>query len=168
MGNQCLGTQMTWQNPPKFIPTKAKAGKIITPEDLAGDSEHSQQVALFAWAALNCGQYPALAYMFAIPNGFFGSAQQKAKMKAEGLRTGVCDVMLPYAVYTGGPLNFKQYHGCFIEMKIEKYRNHKDGGCSEAQIDFIDFVSRQGYYCKVCYSWIEARDTLISYLEGKL
>lgn len=152
---------MTWQNPPKFVGNKPKAGKLVTPKQLAGDTEHSQQVALFAWAALNCGQYPALAYMFAIPNGFFGSAQQKAKMKAEGLRTGVCDVFLPsHNIFT-------HYSGCFIEMKIEKYRNYKDGGCSEAQIDFIDFVANQGYYCKVCYNWVEARDTLINYLEGK-
>lgn len=164
---------MTWGNPPKFENGPKKQGKKITPEQLAGDSEHSQQVALFAWAALNVGKYPQLAYMFAIPNGFFGSAEQKAKMKAEGLRTGVCDVFLPTPIrkrdYQGFGEDWKYgYHGCFIEMKIEKYRNHKDGGCSETQIDFINHVVHEGYYCKVCYNWEEARDILIKYIEIKI
>lgn len=157
---------MTWGNPPPFKPDPPKQGKIITPEQLARDSESSQQKALFAWAALNCGQYPALAYMFAIPNGFFGTAEQKGKMKAEGLRTGVPDIFLPYAIQCD--YEAARYHGCFIEMKIEKYRNRKNGGCSEEQIDFIEWAASAGYYCKVCYSWTEARDTLIAYIEGKL
>ncbi len=151
---------MTWGNPPKLTSAPIRASKVIRPEDIAGDSEHSQQVALFAWAALSVGKYPELAYMFAIPNGFFGSAEQKAKMKAEGLRTGVCDVFLPFAI--------NHAHGCFIEMKIEKYHNHKDGGCKPEQIDFINWVTSAGYYCKVCYNWEEARDTLVAYMEGKL
>lgn len=151
---------MTWRDPPPFNPKLPKKGKKLTPEQLAGDSEHSQQVALFAWAADNVGKYPALQYMFAIPNGFFGSAEQKGKMKAEGLRTGVPDIFLPFAI--------NHAHGLFIEMKVEKYRNHKDGGCSDEQIDFINYTTSTNYCCKVCYNWEEARDTLIAYLEGKL
>lgn len=153
---------MTWGNPPKFSSTPPKQGKKITPEYLAGDTEHSQQAALFCWAADSVGKYPALAYMFAIPNGFYGSSEQKGKMKAEGLRTGVCDVFLPW------PSDPTKYHGCFIEMKIEKYRNHKNGGCKEEQIDFINFVTTWDYYCRVCYNWEEARDTLVAYLKGEL
>lgn len=156
---------MTWLNPPPLKSDPPKKGKKLMPEQLAGDSEHSQQVALFAWAADNVGKYPALKYMFAIPNGFYGSAEQKGKMKAEGLRIGVPDVFLPVAMHSGGPLNFKQYHGLFIEMKVEKYRNHKDGGCSDEQIEFINYATNVGYYCKVCYSWEEARDKIIEYLS---
>lgn len=156
---------MTWLNPPKLEPAKPKQGKVVTPKQLAGDSEHSQQVALFAWAASICGQYPALAYMFAIPNGGLRDVRTATSLKAEGVKSGVLDIFLPWV----SPWNGKQiYHGCFIELKIEKYRNHKNGGCSETQIDFINWVTANGYYCKVCYSWIEARDTLIAYLEGKL
>lgn len=156
---------MTWGNPPPFVPTTPKEGKKITPEALAGDSESSHQKALFAWAALSVGKYPALAYMFAVPNGFFATIAQKGKMKAEGLRSGVPDIFLPMPVQTEWA---KMYAGCFIELKLEKYRNHKNGGCSEAQIDFINYARNVDYYCKVCYSWIEARDTIVDYLEGKL
>lgn len=162
---------MTWGNPPPIEPTDPKQGKVINPEDLAGDSESSQQKALFLWAAQSVGKYPQLAYMFAVPNGFFATIAQKGKMKAEGLRNGVPDIFLPWAMrfcqqtYDAGE---KKYAGCFIEMKIEKYRNRKNGGCSEEQIDFIQYAVTAGYYCKVCYNWMEARDTLIAYLEGKL
>jgi hypothetical protein len=167
---------MTWGNPPPFKPDPPKPGKIVTPEQLAGDSESSQQKALFAWAALNCGQYPALAYMFAIPNGGLRDIRTATTLKAEGVRSGVCDIILPCPKWsyglpsidnpTGKHMMYRA--GCFIEMKLEKYRNRKNGGCSDEQIDFIEWASSTGYYCKVCYSWTEARDALIDYLEGKL
>jgi hypothetical protein len=157
---------MTWNNPLPIVPTKAKAGKRIKPEQLAGDTEHSQQVALFAWAADSVGTYPALAYMFAIPNGGLRDVRTATNLKAEGVKSGVPDIFLPFAIQ----YDYEQaiYHGCFIEMKIEKYRNHKNGGCSEAQLDFIEWIANSNYYVKVCYGWEEARDTLINYLEGKL
>jgi len=158
---------MTWNNPPSIVPTKAKAGKRITPEMIAGDSESSQQKALFAWAAGSVGKYPALAYMFAIPNGGLRDVRTATNLKAEGVKAGVLDIFLPYPKY--GNMNGKTaHHGLFIEMKLIKYRYHKNGGCSDAQLDFINYAVSTGYYCKVCYSWEEARDTLIAYLEGRL
>jgi len=161
-----MGKEMIWGNPPPIVPTILRPGKVINPEDIAGDSESSQQKALFLWVAQNVSKYPQLAYIFAVPNGFFATIAQKGKMKAEGLRSGVPDIFLPYAIQYD--YEAARYHGCFIEMKIEKYRNRKNGGCSEEQIDFINYAASSGYYCKVCYNWMEARDTLITYLEGKL
>jgi hypothetical protein len=160
---------MTWGNPPKLEPTVPKPGKIITPEMIAGDSESSQQQALFAWAALSVGKYPALAYMFAIPNGGMRDIRTATKLKAEGVKSGVLDIFLPLpkSRYISHE-ETKMYHGCFIEMKLEKYRNRKNGGCSEEQIEFMEWAASAGYYCEVCYTWLEARDCLISYLEGKL
>ena len=160
---------MTWGNPPPFKPDPPKPSKLITPEMIAGDSESSHQKALFAWAALSVGKYPALAFMFAIPNGGLRDIRTASTLKAEGVRSGVPDIFLPkWSVIKISPAHVRQMHGCFIEMKLEKYRNRKNGGCSEEQIEFIEWAVTAGYYCKVCYSWIEARDTLINYLEGKL
>jgi|Laugrespbdmm15dd_1035085.scaffolds.fasta_scaffold25847_3 hypothetical protein len=159
---------MTWGNPPPFKSEPPKQGKKITPEQLAGDSESSQQKSLFAWAALNCGQYPALAYMFAIPNGGLRDIRTASTLKAEGVRSGVPDIFLPFAAPKYPSESETWYNGLFIEMKLEKYRNRKNGGCSDEQIDFIEWSTNAGYYCKVCYSWTEARDTLIAYLEGRL
>ena len=161
---------MTWGSPPKFKSNPPKKGKKITPEQLAGDSEHSHQVAFFSWAALNVGKYPALAYMFAIPNGGLRDVRVATNLKAEGVKSGVCDIFLPWPKGQAfvGICPDDYYHGLFIEMKIEKYSNHKNGGCSDAQIDFIEWVTSAGYYCKVCYNWEEAKDVVVNYLEGKL
>lgn len=145
---------MTWNNPPKFVPTTPKKGKTVTPEQLAGDSEHSQQVALFAWAALNVGNYPALAYMFAIPNGGLRDVRTAASLKAEGVKAGVPDIFLPCPIQTRS--------GCFIEMKIKNNRPTVE------QNEYRIFLQSYGYYWACCYSWEDARDTLIGYLEGKL
>ena len=158
---------MTWGNPPKLEPTKPKQGKVIKPEDLAGKSEGSQQKALMVWAALNVDTYPQLKWLVHIPNGGTRNIREAVELKAQGVKAGVPDLMLPYAVrkrdYQGFGEDFKYgYHGCFLEMKV------KPNKPSQEQIEWLHNLLENGYYCKVCYSWTEARDTLIAYLEGKL
>jgi hypothetical protein len=129
---------------------------MIAPEQLAGNSEQSQQIALFAWAGLNRHLYPQLKWLHAIPNA------NQHRMVAEGVRAGVSDIFLPW------PRAVRNYelHGLYIEMKTEKRRNQKNGGLSQDQIDFIDYANQAGYKCEVCYSWIEARDRILEYLNG--
>jgi hypothetical protein len=157
---------MTWGNPPKFVPAPQPRGKKITPEALAkSGTEDGHQAALFAWAADNVGTYPQLAWLFAIPNGGSRHIAEATKMVATGTRSGVPDVFLPDPY---GLVSLPSYHGLFIEMKHEKYRNRKNGGCSDEQIEWLAALESSGYFIAVCYSWIEAKDVLINYLEGKL
>lgn len=150
---------MTWNSKPLKIP-KPKPSKIIQPEDLAGDSEDSQQMALFAWAAIYIPRYPQLKNLFAIPNGGNRHIVEAIKFVGTGTRKGVPDIMLAW------PIN--HYHGLFIELKIEKRRNEKFGGCSKQQLDWHKRLKDAGYCVRVCYSWLEARDVIINYLEGRL
>ena len=160
---------MTWGNPPKFINVDKPPAKKITPEDLAkSGSEDGNQMALFAWAAANIVQYPQLKWLFAIPNGGSRHIAEATKMVATGLRKGVPDVMLPADAPKYPPESEIWYHGCFIEMKTEKRRKQKNGGLEDDQIEWIEALQKAGYYCKVCYNWIEAKETLIAYLEGKI
>lgn len=134
---------------------------MITPEQLAkSGSERGHQTALFVWASQS--GIDELKWMFAIPNGFFATPAQKAKMKAEGLKSGIADILLPVSNYVNGG-----NYGLFIEMKHTKYKTYKDGGLKPEQIEFGDFVTKQGYKFVVCYSWIEARDIILKYL-GKV
>lgn len=126
----------------------------ITPESIAkSGTEHSHQVALFIWAAMNRAKYPELEWMFAIPNGGKRDKITAAKLVAEGVRSGVSDIFLP-AVRD-------PYAGLFIEMKDMK------GKESDKQIQFGAHVVKQGYVYRCCHGWEEARDLIVDYLEDR-
>lgn len=158
----------------------------MKPEQLAkSGTEHGEQAALFAWAALNVGNDPRLSLMFAIPNGGARGSTVKdrmirgANMKAEGVKTGVPDVFLPVPGYdhTVAALGKARrwYHGLFIEMKkpaakLKKGSNGPGpwdhGGVDPAQKEYLDALTKQGYKCVVCYTWLEAANEIKLYLTG--
>ena len=140
---------------------------MITPEQLAAcGTESGHQKALFQWAAMNIATYPQLKWLYAVPNGFFSTAGQKAKMKAEGLRDGVPDICLPVPYEPFDIQLENRYHGLYIELKIEKLRNQKNGGCSDEQLEWLAYLHHAGYKAVVCYGWIEAREAIKEYLNG--
>jgi hypothetical protein len=73
-------------------------------------------------------------------------------LKAEGVRSGVADIMLPVPV--------RPYYGLFIEMKVD------DNKQSATQMQFNAFVLRQGYMYVVAYTWVEAWQYIVAYLRG--
>ena len=157
---------MTWGNPPPFKSDPPKKGKVITPEDLAKSGmEDGHQAALFCWAAANLARYPQLEWLHSIPNGGQRHIATATKMVATGSRGGVWDIFLPLPIQTEWA---KQYAGLYIEMKKPEYQNRKNGGLSDDQIKFGGYAERVGYYCAVCYTWEEARDVLIKYMELKV
>jgi hypothetical protein len=129
-------------------------------------TEHAQQVALFMWAAQHAPLCPVLRLMFAIPNGGMRDKVTAANLKAEGVKTGVPDVMLPVAV------NGK--HGLFIEMKrpaleqANKARGKAAGRESAQQSEFAQQLSEQGYSTFVCFTFEEATQVVSGYLAGTL
>ena len=126
----------------------------ITPEQLArSGTEHGHQAALFAWAASQINKYPDLKWLFAIPNGGQRSASQGAQLRAEGVKRGVPDIMLPVPT--------KQYHGMFVELKVGK------NVPSDDQEKYLFYLNENNYYTIVCYSWTEARDEILKYLNGE-
>ena len=158
---------MIWGNPPKLAKTKPKPAKIITPEDLAkSGNEDGHQMALFCWAAQNMQIYPQLRMMFAIPNGGSRHIAEASKMVGAGVKAGVPDIFLASPKDNGSMS--QSYSGLFIEMKKTNRRNHKNGGQSKDQINWIHELKMNNYACAICYTWIEARDTILKYLNGDL
>ena len=157
---------MVWNNPPKLkLDISKTKSKVITPEQLSGGSESSHQKALFAWAALSNQKYPQLRWMFAIPNGGSRHIVEAANLKAAGVKAGVPDIFLPFPLIAidadHNNLKYTKCNGLFIELKVGKNK------ASEKQLEWIDYLQKAGYYCKVCYDWEEARDCIINYLEGR-
>jgi hypothetical protein len=152
--------------------------KPITPEQLAAcGTEHGHQCALFCWAAL-CGNDDVrqqLRMMFAIPNGGQrgdgtkrGAAIAGGKLKAEGVKDGVPDIMLPVAICLPNQGMPCKYHGLFIELKRPKSVGKRKGVERENQSDFARKLEENGYRCVVCYGWEDARDMILKYLHGTI
>ncbi len=133
----------------------------ITPEQLAASgTEHGHQAAIFCWAASS--GIPELKWLFAVPNGFYGTAAQKGKMKAEGLKAGVPDIWLPVPMRSMDDNGVRNnYCGLVIELKVGKNKPTAE------QSEWIDYLNDVGYYARACWNWETARDKILTYL-GKI
>jgi len=153
-------------------------------------NEYAEQAALFMWAnmAANFGLLqandresyilpgyarrcymerggpllPELRWLFAIKNAGHGDAIRGAMSKAEGVKAGVPDVMLPVpariSVYNA------YYHGLYIELKRLKSTRGAAGKTSPVQDDWSDYLKSAGYAVEVCHGWEAARNAILHYL----
>lgn len=115
--------------------------------------EAIEQQHLFQWAAFMSGKYPALEYLYHIPNGGSRNLKEAANLKKQGVRAGVPDLDLPVAR--------KGYHGLRIELKFGK------NDLSVNQKRWLEFLRDQGYATAVCYGWKEAVGVICRYLDIK-
>ncbi len=120
-------------------------------------SEHQEQVEVNRY----CTKKGIL--MFAIPNGTNKSLTAQRMFKAEGLKSGVPDLMIPIAN--------KYYHGLFIEMK-RRAKRLKSGKKSTShtkvnpkQLKWLNDLSERGYCVNICYGADEAIKVIENYLE---
>lgn len=144
---------------------------MITPDQLAATgTEHGHQTALMQWVAtIGIAMDERLRLLFAIPNGGDRRMSVAAAMKAEGVKPGVPDLMLPVPVVERGYVRTGMMRpGLWIEMKKPSLALRKNGGLSEAQVGWHRELTRQGYAVAVCFGWEAAAGTLLRYLVGQL
>jgi hypothetical protein len=141
----------------------------MDPDTLAkGDSESGHQQALFCWAAKKevRDYIPEVKWLYHVPNGGSRGDTQKSRsiagglLKAEGVKKGVPDLDLPVRSPCG-------HIGLRIEMKKPaEFRPGNDrAGCSEEQKEWLTHLQSQGYAVAVAYSWREAANIILAYLE---
>lgn len=117
-------------------------------------TESNEQQTLFEWAGRMEGKWPELKMMYHIPNEGKRSAKTGARLKAEGLRTGVPDICLPVAR--------DGHHGLYIELK-----RRKNSRITKDQLDWIAGLVEQGYVAAVCRGCDEAISLITDYLSGR-
>ena len=122
----------------------------MSPEAYAkSGTEHAHQVALFMWMSQHLEIYPKLKWAYATPNGGERNPIVASRLKAEGVKAGVSDILLPF--------RSKGYSGFYIEMK-------KPGGKESAdQKKFGDFVTSESFLYKCFDHWEKARDAILWY-----
>ena len=113
--------------------------------------EAGEQEALFQWAEIVSGIYPEMKLMYHTPNGGSRNSIEAAKLKAQGVKSGVPDICLPVARGT--------YHGLYIELKAG------DNKASEKQKEWITALKEQGYFAEVITGWEQARKLITAYLK---
>lgn len=110
-------------------------------------SEHLTQKAFFEWAEYQ--HFPGIELMHAVPNGGQRSKATAGKLKAEGVKAGVLDVLWPVA------------RGAFIGLAIEFKEG--DGVPSREQRKRIDDMQIEGWCVAVCWTWEAAARTVSGY-----
>ena len=125
-------------------------------------SEHDEQANFFTTA-----QYTyqfrddfISCLLFAVPNGMFAGGKNPYalinKMKAEGLKPGVADIIY---------LQPRGAYSCLaIEMKAQDKRNVKDA-VSPEQSNFLEAVNAAGGIGEVCYGCDEALKIFEAYMR---
>lgn len=117
-------------------------------------------------SAFRSNPVKALQWIHAIPNGGARGDDAKTRairggaLKAEGVRSGVPDVFLPWPAHG--------WMGLYIEMKKPDQKPVKatsKGGLSDEQIEFGDYAKSVGYGWVVCYSWRDAANAIRQYVE---
>ena len=90
--------------------------------------------------------------LFAVPNGGYRNARESHRLKEEGVRAGIPDLML--AVPCGA------FHGLFVELK-----RLKGGRVSDNQKEMLVVFHRLGYCVKLCKGFAEAQQAITEYLK---
>lgn len=114
-------------------------------------TEAQHQEALFQWWSMVHRRYglPECALIH-VPNEGKRSVAAAVRLKRQGMRKGVSDILL--CAHAG------KWHGLWIELK------RMGGRPTDEQLDFIEAMRECDYDGAVCYGWEEARDVIMDYL----
>ena len=94
------------------------------------------------------------SYIFAVPNGGKRDVRVAKKLKAEGVISGVSDLVIPL------PVGF--YHGAFIEVK------RIGGRATDNQKTFLRIMAERGYFCAITYGYEETVEAIVKYINGEV
>lgn len=141
-------------------PIKRAPGEVAKIPRNSKDEEHMHQAALIEWAAVTDMPHLFLmhdseprkigGYLFAVPNGGHRSVTQGARLRAEGVKPGVSDLMLPIPT--------ERFHSMWIEMKSSA------GSMTRDQLSWFRLMTARGFYCCTCRSVDEAITEIQKYL----
>lgn len=116
-------------------------------------SEHQIQSAYIKLVDYHLKTYPQLNILFAVPNAAKRSMALASMLKAEGMRSGVPDVLLPF--------NNGKYNGLALEFKAGK------NTLTDNQLNWFSQLSNYGWLCVEVRDAQGAWDITKDYILGK-
>jgi len=115
-------------------------------------TEHQEQVIVIQWARANRSVWRSLALLYAVPNGGKRDKKTAAKLKAEGVKKGVSDLVLPV------PIGI--YAGLYLELKI------MTGSPTQDQKDWLDLSAAYGHLALCVRGHVQAIAVIEQYLQS--
>jgi len=119
-----------------------KVVKVTRRTNLPTESMLQQKV--IQWCRMNENRLPKLKLLFAVPNGGSRHIATAIRLRAEGVRRGVPDLMLPALYHKEYGATIEEYSGIAIELK----RGPKDKARPEQQ-EYMELLRWQGWFCCV-------------------
>lgn len=114
-----------------------------------GQEEHKIQRALFKKWELQARSDERYAAIFAVPNSSRRGAREGARLKAEGMRAGIPDIIVPIPIPKWGILFIEQKRGA--DPRTGKAK----GRLSAVQKEWISLLQALGNTVAVSYSFEE-------------
>jgi hypothetical protein len=108
------------------------------------------QTDLFRFYDVVSAQVPELVWAFHVPNGGHRHVAVARQLKAQGVKRGVPDVLLPIAS--------RQWIGLAIELKHGKNKETPE------QLVWLHHLQTQNWCCVVSRNWTHAAAVTLSYL----
>lgn len=120
--------------------------------------EHQHQVALITWAQRT--RLPESSdvkigamignYLLAIPNGGKRNPREAMRLKAEGVKPGVSDLLLP--------LRRQNHSALWLELKAPGNKP------TELQVEWLELMTQAGYRAEWADSWTKAAAIIADYV----
>lgn len=123
---------------------------IVPPYSAA--SEHAEAAMFMRAVRAAEAQWPELQFMAAIPNGGHRARRTAGRLKAEGVRPGVPDYLMP--------VRRAEHVGLAIELKTAK------GRTSHEQRVWLAHLAQEGWKAVVARGWEQAWDITRDYLAA--
>jgi len=123
-------------------------------------TEEQLHKACVRWADAQAGARPALEALFHVPNGGKMKPGTAGKLKGQGLKKGVPDLVLPVVRTVIGPDGRRSAGGLWIELKSQS------GRLRESQAWWRDALRDHGQAWALCRSVGGFQETVTDYLDG--
>lgn len=119
-------------------------------------SEHTEQAALFQWAAMAESRLPELAFLAHWPNGDHRTKAAAGRLQAAGVKRGPADVWL----FARTPV----YVGFVFEFKTRKGNKAARERLTPEQAVWFAHLEAQGWLTGAYFDWPDAARAICRYL----
>jgi len=123
-------------------------------------TEEDLHRACVKWADAQSAARPALEVLFHVPNGGKMKKGTAGKLKGQGLKKGVPDLVLPVVRTCQGPRVRMSAGGLWVELKSQ------DGRLRESQEWWRDELRAHGHAWTLCRTLKAFRTDVTDYLDG--